>query len=495
MKKKQPLPLLAAALLAAAVGIYFYFNVDMTGAPYSEIEAYRAEHPNKNVTYTVTIDGGETPLEISSKVTEAALTDLQQTDSLIAQAEYLQHLKVLFFGALTPDAEVLSELRSAFPNTAFHYDSLLLLGKATSSHSTQLTLEQLSVTELAQAAEELIWFPALTEVTVTAPADTAYTAEHAAVLAAALPDVTVNMSFDLFGQMVSTDMERIEYFKADIGGDAGLDVIRSVMPIMDKLTYLRLDWCGTTDEATAALREELKGQCKVVWRVFFADFNCLTDTYKIWAQYYLWTRDLEPLKYCNEVRYIDMGHSYVDSCEFVKYMPYLDTLILADCSLRSVEPLRTCKNLTYLEIFTCNVTDLSPLADLTQLEYLNISNIETTDISPLYGLHNLKKLNSTMNEKIPREQIAKFKELNPDCDATFTFADESPTEYGWRRAPAPPHGIYLYTPRYALLRQQIGYDTKDYSRYPKGYLTEEVTYESTGILPPEEYYKEENYEK
>lgn len=175
-------------------------------------------------------------------------------------------------------------------------------------------------------------------------------------------------------------------------------------------------------------------------------------------------------------------------------MPYLDTLILADCSLRSIEPLRTCKNLTYLEIFTTNVVDLSPLADLPQLEYLNISNVETTDISPLYGLTNLKKMNSTMNEKIPRDQIEEFKRRLPDCDATFTFADESPTEYGWRRAPAPPHGIYLYTPRYALLRQQIGYDTKDYSRYPKGHLTEEVTYESTGILPPEEYYKEENYE-
>ena len=289
-------------------------------------------------------------------------------------------------------------------------------------------------------------------------------------------------------------METIAYFKADIGGDAGLDVIRSVMPIMDKLTQLTLDWCGTTDEATAALREELADRCKVVWRVFFADFNCLTDTYKIWAQFYLWSRDLDPLKYCNEVRYVDMGHSFVDSCEFVRYMPYLDTLILGDTSLRSVEPLRECKNLTYLEIFTCNVTDLSPLAGLTQLEYLNISNIETTDITPLYGLTNLKKMNSTMNEKIPRDQIETFKQMLPNCDATFTFGDESPTEYGWRRAPAPPHGMYLYTPRYALLRQQIGYDTEDYSRYPKGHLTHEVTYESTGILPPEEYYKEENYE-
>ena len=494
MKKKLPY-LLSLAAVIAAIAVYFYFNVNMTGIPYSEIQSYQQTYPHKNVRYTVTIEGGEANLKLTNKSTEAQLTGLAQADSMLGQAEYLQHLTAITFTDVVMDAKTAKAMHEAFPNAHISYPQMMLLDKAYSADITEVELPVLTDDQFLQAAEELVWFPKLTTVSVTSPTDSTYTAQQAAVLAAALPDVTVHMSFDLFGQVVSTDMERIEYFKAEMGGDAGLDVIRAVMPIMDKLTYLRLDWCGTTDEASAALREELADQCKVVWRVFFADFNCLTDTYKIWAQYYLWTRDLEPLKYCNEVRYIDMGHSYVDSCEFVKYMPYLDTLILADCSLRSVEPLRTCKNLTYLEIFTCNVTDLSPLAELTQLEYLNISNIETTDISPLYGLHNLKKLNSTMNEKIPRDQIAKFKELNPDCDATFTFADESPTEFGWRRAPAPPHGIYLYTPRYALLRQQIGYDTKDYSRYPNGYLTEEVTYESTGILPPEEYYKEENYEK
>ena len=491
--KKKPLLIGLILALCIGVGVYIYLNPDLSEYSYKDIEAYRAQHPHKTVHYTVTIHGDEAPLEVTERDTELLCT-LAQTDSLIAHAEYLQHLTKISFPDDVMDTAHYLALRSAFPQAELVYESIRLLGDSYPADATEVTLPPLTDDQFKQAATDLLALQKLQEVTVTSHEETVYTTENAAVLAAALPDVTVHLTFDLFGQTVSTDMDRIEYFKADIGGDAGLDVIRNVMPIMDKLTYLRLDWCNTTNEATAALREELSAQCKVVWRVFFGDFNCLTDTYKIWAQYYLWTRDLGPLQYCNEVRYIDMGHSYIDSCEFVKYMPYLDTLILADCSLRSLEPLRTCKNLTYLEIFTTNVVDLSPLADLTQLEYLNISNVETRDISPLYGLTNLKKMNSTMNEKIPRDQIEEFKRRLPDCDATFTFADESPTEYGWRRAPAPPHGIYLYTPRYALLRQQIGYDTKDYSRYPKGYLTEEVTYESTGILPPEEYYKEENYE-
>ena len=81
------------------------------------------------------------------------------------------------------------------------------------------------------------------------------------------------------------------------------------------------------------------------------------------------------------------------------------------------------------------------------------------------------------------EQIAKFKELHPDTKCTFNWW-RSPTEFCWRYGPTPEG--YRRTPRYALLREQIGYDTKDYSRYPTGYVTEEITYESTGILPPEE---------
>ena len=53
-----------------------------------------------------------------------------------------------------------------------------------------------------------------------------------------------------------------------------------------------------------------------------------------------------------------------------------------------------------------------------------------------------------------------------------------PTDYGWRKNPDGS-----LTPRYALLREQIGYARDDVSQWPKGELKEEVTYESTGIIP------------
>ena len=482
-KKAHLIIVVVLAVILLCSVIYTLTHHDMTGASYSDIEAYRAKHPNVTVTYEITIDGGERPLKLNHASRSVTLENAAQANSLVQYADYLQSLQTIDLGEAALPGDVLTALADAFPQTRLSYKTVSMLGASYPADLTELELTALSSQALHYAAKALPWLTQLEHLTVTASEGTVFTAEDAAALAAAVPDAEVSLTFDLFGQTVSTDMERIEYFQADIGGDAGLDVIRSVMPIMDKLTYLKLDWCGTTDEATAALRDELADQCKVVWRVFLTDeYNALTDTYKIWAQFMLYGEDVECLKYCTEVRYIDMGHSYVDNCEFVKYMPYLNTLILADSWLKDLEPLRTCENLTYLEVFTSKVTDISPLADLEQLEYLNISNCKITDISPLYELENLVIVNCTMAH-IDEEQIAKFKELHPDTKCTFNWW-RSPTEFCWRYGPTPDG--YRRTPRYALLREQIGYDTKDYSRYPTGYVTEEITYESTGITPAEE---------
>ena len=116
---------------------------------------------------------------------------------------------------------------------------------------------------------------------------------------------------------------------------------------------------------------------------------------------------------------------------------------------------------------------------MKELKYLNISNLKIDDITPLYELDNMIKINATMNTRIPQEQIDKYRELQPQCVATF-LTDGNPTGYDWRY---DNWGHIL--PRYALLREQFGYTPVDYSRYPTGYVTEEITYESTGITPPE----------
>ena len=471
---------LLVALLAVCLLLLCGCATDMTGMPYSEIEAFIAENPNKKVTYTVTIDGGDTPVAVTNEDTTVILTHDAQIDSLLAQKEYLQNLSTVDLTALTVDAAVWNRLDAAFPNADLGCKAIRILGREYLIDTTSIDLSDLTAEQLPEAIEGLqaLSSLALREVELCKEDGTCtVTLDDAAALCQAHPDLTYNFKMKLFGQEVSTDMERLEYWRAGFK-DEGLAQFRKLLPMMHKLTYLKLDWCGTTNEAMAQLRDDFP-HIKVVWRIFFHEYNCLTDTLKIWANWTVNDMNNDCLKYCTDVKYLDLGHTMITHCEWARNMPDLEVVIMGDCNLKSIEPLRDCPKITYLEIFSSRVTDLTPLEDLKELKYLNISNLKVDDITPMYGLDNLIKVNSTMNGRIPQEQIDKFRELQPQCAATF-LDHGNPTGYDWRY---DNWGHIL--PRYALLREQFGYSPVDYSRYPTGYVTEEITYESTGITPPE----------
>ncbi len=445
---------------------------DLSDLPYCDIEAYRAEHPDRAVTYSVTV--GDAVL--TNESTEAVLT-AEAVEALLSKAEYLQHLASIRFDGETLDASVLHDLQEAFPNAAVSCKLVAFSNREVPFDTVHLDLSDLTTEEVEGAKEALLVLPALETVELCHGEDVSLVSlDDASALQAVCPHVQFNYRIEMFGQLLSTDMDRVEYFRKNIG-DEGLTELRKLLPMMYNLDYLLLDWCGTSDEATAQLREEYADRFKVVWRVFVHPYNFLTDTYKVWMNYYVEDEDLQVLNYCTELRYVDMGHNSYTNCEWARNTPNLEALIMGDSEVASLEPLRECKNLTFLEIFSTKVTDLSPLADCTELRYLNISNLKIDDITPLYGLDNMVKLNSTMNH-IPAEQVEKYKELQPRCYATFLpYGD--PTEYEWR---------YYYNdqmnPRYLLLRHQMGYANGNVSGYPYGHVTEPITYESIGITPP-----------
>ena len=471
MNKRLLLPLLALLLLLTCG-----CTTDMTGAPYSEIEAYRAEHPRTTVTYTVTIDD---TLSLTNESTVAVLTDTKQIASLIAQAEYLQHLETVDMTALALSPKEWNAVCAAFPNADAGCKAITFLGREYPLDTTFIDLSDLTTEQIEEAAEGMQALPLLQNVELCkGDALSTVSLDDAAALHALCPDLLYNYRIELYGQVLSADTERLEYFRANIK-DEGLENFRKVIPLMPNLNYLKLDWCGTSDEATAALREEFAGQCKIVWRIFFHEYNCLTDTLKIWANWTVNDMNNSALQYCTDVKYLDLGHTMITHCEWARNMPDLEVVIMGDCNLSSIEPLRECPKITFLEIFSSRVTDLSPLEDLKELKYLNISNLKIDDITPIYELDNMIKVNATMNTRIPQEQIDKYRELQPQCVATF-LPDGNPTGYDWR------YDIWgRILPRYNLLRHQFGYLEVDYSSYPTGYVTEEITYESTGITPPE----------
>ena len=175
-------------------------------------------------------------------------------------------------------------------------------------------------------------------------------------------------------------------------------------------------------------------------------------------------RDTENLKYCREIRYLDLGHNKIRHMDgFVPYMPDLEVCIMYN-PMANINGIEQCPKLEFFECYSCNLKDISPLAACTELKHVNVCYNSITDITPLYGLTKLERLWIARNPDIPKDQIEKFKELVPGCEVNTTT--HNPTRGGWRYF---DEEFTQITPRYELLRQQFRYDRTQLRSYGDGW--------------------------
>lgn len=487
--KRDRIESAAFAVLACVVALcslLLYTHKDMTGSPYSEISAYAEANPHKNVSYTVTIYGGAEPLVIDEHTETIILTAGDQCYSMAEQAALLPADADIYLDFIPTEKELLC-LYEAFPTAELIYNSFTLDGAEYSANTAEVNLSGYTYSKLKQFASFLNILPTLDSVLlVDGDGQVTLTLDEVLELQELCPDLHLRYKFELFGQIVTTDMERLEYKKVAIR-DSGLEEFRRIMPIMKKLTYLQLDTCKTSDKATAALREELAPQCKVVWRVFFGNNDALTDTIKIWATWNLNSDEVALLKYFTECKYIDLGHNHFTNLDFMAYMPDLEMAIVALNDLRDISGIANCTKLEYLEIFTNEALtdeDMVHLSGLTNMKYLNVSNLpKLRSLAFTDNMTQLRWLWCTMSY-IPKDEVNRVKEAHPDCIVNYIYFTGDPTDYGWRYTEVPKDGEPVLSSVYTLVRARFEYDTWEYSKDGKGYMTEEITFESLGLTPP-----------
>ena len=99
------------------------------------------------------------------------------------------------------------------------------------------------------------------------------------------------------------------------------------------------------------------------------------------------------LKYCPGLLALDLGHNDIRKASFLRSMPDLRLLILAENpNLHCLELISTLQDLEYLELFSCGIEDISPLTALTGLMDLNLSNNRVKDWRPLKEMKWLRRL-------------------------------------------------------------------------------------------------------
>lgn len=452
--------------------LYRYFpnlrEVDLRATKLTEedYKVLRDMIPDCRILWNVVLDES---LVLENEASSVTIPNAALTEALLNNAGNFTNISHIRVDYTNLSIEHFIGLAKSFPEAKLEYE--ISIGGSVVPHDAQ-KLDFSSVTDVDTdaliTAMELL--PDVTDVELMNDAgESAFSLEDVLKLYDVFPHVKLNYSFEFFGQVISTDMERIVYREVEIG-DEGLAEFRKILPMMHGLTYLMLDTCGTSDEETAKLREDFADRLKVVWKVKVGVVGLYTDTLRIWINDGFFPSQLYKLQYCNEVRYMDVGHMMaVNSLEFARSMPDLEVLIVALTAVTDISPLADCKKLEFLEIFSNDIKDISPLAELQSLQYLNISNLPITDITPIFGLNNLKLVNCNMIKDVLDEQVEQFRELHPDTVINCKWWKD-PTGTEWRYVNDDEEG--KPTERYQLLCRQIGYN--GYAKQP-GYITEPVT--------------------
>ncbi|MBR3158681.1 MAG: leucine-rich repeat domain-containing protein [Atopobiaceae bacterium] len=417
-----------------------------------QINAWAVAHPDLAVDYEVDLPAGvsydrATQVADLTSMDQAAAVDLARTT-----LHYASNVKGVKIDAPSWSPESLAAFREACPQIAmvgsYQAGSINVALDATDVDLTQATVEEL------ETFAPLVG--GMTNVkSINLGEEEGHTKLHAAsVMKQSNPNVAVNYTFGAFGKRINLNDTTLDFRRCPMT-DGGTEV-RDIMNNMPWVTFLDLDTCGLDDETCASIRNDYPNT-EVVWRIWFGGgiYTVRTDTQRIFASNEglgsLSPENDQALKYCNKVKYLDLGHnSDLQDIWFVSYMPDLEVFICILGNITDISPLADCPHLEFLEIFSNYVTDLSPLANCHELKHLNASNNPgISDITCLYDI-DLERFWCGYPNSVPEEQFARYQELHPNC-VVRTMLSNPHEDYRWGN------------PRYELLRKQIGYDNLDFS--------------------------------
>ena len=355
-------------------------------------------------------------------------------EALMKNLVYFPELKQLTLKNVAYSLEQVESLKAAYPEIEI-IATVEILGLEYGMETTELDLSGMTPDDAILAAEQIKKLPLLTRVNLNPEKGIgALSLEDVKNLMEAVPDVVFDFSFDFYGNTLSTSDEEVHIKNTKIG-DEGERTVRNALDLLKNCKRFVLENCQISNETMAKLRDDYRDRTKVVWRVSYGEGSTLTDAEVIRAVYDLVDDNCHNLIYCEDAKYMDIGHNeWLDACDFVSGMKSLEYVIISGAPIKSLEPFRNCKNLKMLEAAFCEyITDVSPLADCPNLQMLNISNTHVTDLSPLDNLpltHLTVRTNPSGRCRLSQEEQDRLAAQHPKCWLSFSGAQ--PYGVGWR---------------------------------------------------------------
>lgn len=389
-------------------------SVDLSGSTcYPTILEYIQEHPKVDVTYTVDLGGTAVSNKASSVVLEPGSFNY---DTMLENLQYLPTLTAVTFPSVNLTPEQIDGILAAYPSLTLEY-SVSLFGQDVALTTTELDLTGMGDDQVEEACEKLGMLTSLTDATLSSGLGM----ESVARLQDAAPNVTFHYNFTLFGKSVSTTDEEIIYKNQSIGND-GEEDLRKALAILDNCKRVVLDNCGFDYEVLAKVREDFREGPNLVWRVYFGvdkRYNLLTDEDTLRAVYNVTNDTCGPMKYCEGVKYMDIGHNeYLTDLSFVSGMPNLEVMIASGCAATELVGFENCKKLTWLELASClKLKNIDSLAGCESLQYLNLCYTKVSSYEALDGLPLVRFI--CLSPKASAKEQKTFQEIHDGCRTVF----------------------------------------------------------------------------
>lgn len=427
-------------------------TADLSGSTcYQTMAEYAEQHPEINVIYSVPICGRLIPADSENL---AFLEEEYNASDLLENLRYLPKLKTVSLPGSLLTLNDLKLLQLRLPGVAINYD-VNVAGILCDGNAESIDLSALSSGSVPLAAAELPMLTRLKQVELTdAYGQSRLTVEDVAMLQSAAPDVVFHYSFELFGRMVSTTDQEVYYADQNIGNQENAEyLLRRALNIMRGCKRFVLDNCKFDNETLARIREEYRGQTKVVWRVWFStDGSSLTDREMLRVTFHLKDSNCHDLVYCEDVKYLDIGHNeQLYNIDFIAGMPNLVAVIVSGAPISDMAPFAGCTKLEMLEVAFCGyVKDISPLAECASLERVNIGFTKVDSLSVLDD-KNITILIDT-NTRVSNAERKRFEQLHPD--ALVQHSGAQPYGYPWRYL----SDKLTYNEYYSMLRTVFDYD-------------------------------------
>ena len=296
---------------------------------------------------------------------------------------------------------------------------LTINGQQWEENTTQMALSDVDIAELT---ENLPLLPHVQKITLDG---TLPEMDALQTLIDAYPEIEFYWQLEVCG--VKADINTTELDLSNIPMET-VAAVENALDYLPKLEKVIMCDCGISNEEMDALGQR-NPDVRFVWTVALGPYVSLrTDaTFFISPNESIWLNDEQAynFRYCVDMVCLDLGHHPIGNCEFVRYMPNLKYLIIADCNISDLSPLMNHQSLIYLEAFINPITDYSPLLTCTNLQDLNIC-FTYGDMAPLLQMNWLKRL---WWSPYRPEKFA-LKEALPNTEINYTTTGS--TAGGWR---------------------------------------------------------------